>query len=393
MYVGDWVLWIYRFLRGYLKITVRGECSERVLNLCAANRISLWNSRIIKNGIETCLFIGDFRLLREIIRGSKLRVHILKKAGLPIKLSKNRKRVGIFAGVILLFVFLKFMSGYIWIIDVEGNRQVNENDIIEACRKIGIKEGISADSVDPKIQREQLLLELDSLAWASLNVEGSRLTVNVSEIKGKGKEEDCPTNLKAKADGIIKKINVTSGNCLVKTGDTVKKGDILVSGVIEASDGTKFVKSAGSITAVTTDSITAEGKYREVKQYETGETKCKSVLEFFTYKIPLFLGGETSKYNSVTKVKQFELFGQSLPIRLYKKEFRFIREETVELSKEELTEKLREEISLKLKDEGAEYEIVSEEIKDTEKGLKIIALAKRETDITTPEAMLIAEAD
>lgn len=385
------MLWLYRFLRGYLKITVTGEFSEKILNLCASHRIALWNSKIIKNGIETCIFINGFFCLRKIIRGSKLRVHIIKKVGLPVKLSKNRKRAGLFAGVIFVFIFLQFMSGYIWVIDVEGNNRVSKEDIIEACGKIGIKEGIKAGSIDAKVQREQLLLELDSLAWASLNVEGSRLTVNVSEIKNEGKEKDLPSNLKAKADGIIKRINVTAGNCLVKVGDTVKKGDVLVSGVIEASDGTRFVKSAGSIIAVTTKSVTSEGEYKEVNRYETGKTKHKKVLEFFTVKIPLYLGSETKEYNSQLSVKQCELFGQTVPIRIYDKKFTFVTEETFLLSYEQLSEKLRGQMEKKLKAEGENnFEIIEENITNTENGLKITALVRREEEITLPEKMLIS---
>lgn len=391
MYVGDRVLWLYRYLRGYLKISVKGEFSEKLLNLCAANRITLWNSRIIKGGIETCIFIKDFFALRYLIRGSKLRVHICEKAGVPIRTSKNRKRIGLFGGIILLFVFLKVMSGYIWVIDVSGNEKVKTEEVIKACQKIGIKEGIRADSINPKIQREQLLLELDSLAWASLNVEGSRLTVNISEIKEKGKEEDAPTNIKANADGIIKKINVTSGNCLVKVGDTVKKGDILVSGVIEASDGTRFVKSAGSIIATVTESIEEEGEYKKIYRYETGKCKEKAVLQIFTLKIPLFLGSETQKYNSDLRVSSAKLFGQNIPIRLYKKQFRFVKEEKITLSREELIEQLDNKIDKRLEAMAeTEYEILSRTVIDTEKGLKISVLVKKEMEIARAETILVS---
>ena len=69
-----------------------------------------------------------------------------------------------------------------------------------------------------------------------------------------------PTNLKAAADGIIKRIDVTSGNCIVKVGDTVAKGDILVSGMEERADGTKFVHSAGRVTAVIEREVTVTAK-------------------------------------------------------------------------------------------------------------------------------------
>lgn len=382
-------MWLYRYLMGYLIITVKGEFSEKILNLCAANRIFLWNSKIIKNGIETCIFIRDFLRLREIISGSKLKIHIIKKIGLPIKLARNKKRTGFFIGMICMLVILELMSGYIWVIDIDGNKSVKSEEIIKACQDIGIKEGIRAEKINPKIQREQLLLRLDSLAWASLNVEGSRLTINVSEIKEQGKLKDLPTNLKSKADGIIKRINVTSGNCLVKIGDTVKSGDMLVSGVIEASDGTRFVKSTGSIIAETTKIVKATGDYKEIKILETGAMKTKSVLELFTLKIPLFLGSETQKYKAYKDIKQPKLFGKSLPVKLYQKEFIFIDEQAVELSREELIEKLREEINSKLKEDEGGYEILEEIIKDTQKGLEIEVLVRREEEITLPETILI----
>lgn len=391
MYVGDRVLWLYRFLRGYLIIEIKGEFSEKVLNLCAANRITLWNSRIIKNGIETCIFIKDFWNFRSIMRGSKLRVHIIEKKGVPIKLYKNRGRTGLYVGVVLLFVFLRVMSGFIWTIDVEGNEITKTEDIIAVCEKIGITEGMRSSKIKPKVQREQLLLELDSLSWAALNVEGSRLTVNVSEIREEDKSKGLPTNLKARADGIVKKINVTAGYCIVKPGDTVKQGDILVSGVIEASDGTRFVRSAGSITAETTRSITLERKYEYIKEYETGAVNSRSVLEIFALKLPLFLGSETQKYNSEITVKQLKLFGKSLPIKIYNKKYRIKKEEIRTLSKEKLAEMLETDLKNELKSMDInEYKILSKEIFDTQSGLKINFLVSAVEDIAIEEKMIIS---
>lgn len=387
------MLRLYRFLRGYLKIEVKGEFSEKVLNICAANRITLWNSRIIKNGIETCIYIKDFWNFRTVMRGSALRVHIIEKKGVPIKLYKNRKRKGLYVGAILLFVFLKVMSGFVWVIDVEGNQNTKSADIIAACEEIGITEGIRTDNINPKLQREELLLKLDTLAWAALNVEGSRLTVNVTEIRKGEDTKNLPTNLKAKADGIVKKINVTAGYCLVKPGDTVKKGDILVSGVLEASDGTRFVKSAGIITAETTRSITLEREYKYIKEYEVGTVNNRSVLEIFALRLPLFLGNETQKYNSKTSLKQLGLFSKSLPIKIYTKEYRIKREENITLTKEEITSMLETDLKNELKDMGVnEYKVLSREPTNTQNGLKISFLVSAVEDIAMEEKMIVSNA-
>lgn len=386
------MLYFYRFLRGYIKIAIIGDYTEKALNLCAANKISFWNSKIIKNGIETCIFIKDFSALRNIMRGSKLRVHILEKRGLPIKLYKNRKRYGLYIGAVWLFVFLKFMSGFIWIIDVEGNNKTETYDILSACKKIGITEGIKKDSINPKIKREELLLEIDTLAWAALNIEGSRLTVNVSEIEPRPNSDASPTNLLASADGIIKRIDITSGNCLVKTGDTVKKGDVLVSGIIETALGTRFVKSSGSIIAETTRSLTAEQNYTYIKEYETGKIRHRSVLELFTLKIPLYLGNVTEDYNEEQKINNLKLFENTLPIKIYRKEFRIKRKEKITLNDTEISSLLKKNIEKQLAEKGVkDYTLVSEKTEPTDNGIKTEVLVKSTENIAESSKILISE--
>lgn len=386
------MLWLFRFITGYVRVLFSGESPEKILNIASSNRIFLWNSHITKNGIESCISVKDFKGIHHIIRGSGVKVHILKKYGLPFKVAKNRKRFGIAAGVAVFFIFLKLMSGYIWIINVTGNEKVNTNDIVSALENIGIREGVKRSFIDPKSQREKLLLEIDSLAWASLNVEGCRLTVNVSEIKNAKPEQSAPSNLKAAADGIIKKIDVNSGNCVVRSGDTVKTGDVLVSGIIEKAGGTEFVRSAGTVTAVTERSITVSGKYSQKIFDESGKVKKKCVLELFTLKIPLFLGKETQKYNFDLKTYDLSLFGQKLPIRIYEKEFRYVNEYQLNLNREKLCSKLEEEVSDILKKKNVEdYTITSRDITETADGITLTAIVTAEENIAVSEELLISE--
>lgn len=386
------MLKFFRYISGYLRVVFYGEYSEKILNLAAKNRISLWETKLVKKGIETSISIKNFRRLPQIIRKSSIRVHIIKKKGLPFKIDKNRKRTGIIIGFALMLFILKFMSGYIWMIDVVGNDAVQKEEIINACAKIGIKEGVRKDKINSKIKREELLLELDSLAWASLNVEGSLLTVNVSEIKKGDNSNSCICNLKAKADGIIKKIDVTSGNCVVKVGDTVKKGDILVSGILEKLNRTDFVHSAGSITAVTERSITVEGDYETVIKTENGKIKNKSVLKFFGLKIPLFIGKEKGSYNSTLKESSITIFDRELPIILYSKQFRFTDEYKITLDFEQLSKKLMEKVDKILKEEKVtDYEITNREFTQNEKGLSFTVIVSATENIAYREALLVGK--
>lgn len=385
------MLWLIRFISGYLRVRFYGEFKERIFNLAASNRISLWNSSLGKEGIEADISVKKFRLLPIVLRKSGIRVHILKKKGLPFILKKNGRRFGIALGLILSFAMLQYMSGFIWMIDVTGNQRVDSKEIISTCRSVGIKKGIQKDDINTKIARENLLLKIDSLAWASLNIEGCRLTVNVSEIDPK-EDNECICNLKAKADAIIEKIDVTSGNTVVKIGDTVKKGEVLVSGVFEKLTGTEFVHSAGVITAFTQRSISVSGEYVIKELIETGEKRQKSVLEFFGLKIPLYLGKEIGNYNQRVETKALTLFGTELPIKIHKKEFRFTKSYEKKRTREELILILENEIKDIMKKEGVEqYEIANRTETETEKGIELSVIVNANENIAYRERILIDE--
>ena len=384
------MIWLYRYFFGRLALRFYGEFPERILNLCAMNGITLWNSKFVNDGISANITVRDFYNLRDIMRGTGIRLHIQDKNGLPFLVSRYKKRPGLLVGAMIFMLILEILSGFIWMIDVEGNETVKQNEIISACEKIGIKTGMRAAVINSKSQREKLLLEMDSLSWAALNIEGSRLTVNVSEAKKEKVKENQPCNLKAEFDGIIKKIDVTAGNCVVKVGDAVKKGDVLVSGIIETVGGTRFVRSAGTVTAQVENSYTLEEKYEKKVLSETGRVKTKYVSELFNIKIPLFLGAETDTYNEISDVSQIKLFGKYLPIKLYKKQFRFTEEITLKRDENRLKSELEKQMEEIIKEEKTEnYEIIKKEYIKTDEGISLRFTVSLRRNIAYSDFLLI----
>lgn len=383
------MLWLYRFISGYLIVEFFGEFSEQILNICAKNRISLWNSRCVKRKIICCITVRDFLRLPEVIRKKKIRVHILKKIGFPFFIAKYKKRFGFLLGIIIFISFLQFMSCFVWSIEVVGNHKLKDQEILEQCKQIGIYEGIRKTSVNPKIQKEKLLLNSEKLAWASLNIEGCRLTVNVSEVKEVAEDNTIPSNLKASADGIIKKVDITSGNCVVKVGDTVSKGDILVSGIIEKPEGTRFVHSIGTVTAKTERSIVVSGQFERDIEIETGKERSKSVLSFFGIKLPLYLGKEKTPYKSEINLSEAKLLGERLPITLHTKKFVFLEKRAVTLTDEELNTELQKKFEEEIKaNKIGTYEVLDKKLTEIEGGLQLITIISAEEDIAYQDILL-----
>ncbi len=343
------MLFLYRFFCGILTVEFFGIYPEKLLNLCAKNRIGIWSARYVKQKIRCKITVRDFLRLPPILRRSGIRVHIIEKRGFPFFIKKYYKRIGVFAGLIVFVAFLQIMSGFIWVIDVVGNKTVTSSEIISVCGELGIKAGVRKAKINAKADAQELLLKMDKLAWGSLNIEGCKLTVNVTEIKEKTEDNSVATNLKASADGKITHIDVKAGNCLVKVGDMVTAGDVLVSGIIENESGTRFVHSIGEIIAETETAVMLEEKLKKEITYPTGKTKTKCVLEFFTIKIPLYIGSEKGDYTTLFTEKETRLFSQKLPIKLYFKKFVFERTEQLQLDYDTAVKNLEKRLSCEYK--------------------------------------------
>lgn len=378
------MLFLYRFFCGVLEIEFYGVYPEKVLNICSKKGINIWSARFVKQRIRCKILVKDFLKLRHILRKSGIRVHIVDKKGFPFFIKHYNKRFGIFAGILVFFAFLYIMSGHIWIIEVEGIKTVKEQEIITLCGDLGIRTGMSSKNIKAKALAQELLLKSDKLAWASFNVEGSCLTVNVTEIKEKDEDNSVPCNLVSASDGIITHIDVTAGNCLVKVGDAVSKGDVLVSGIIENQNGTKFVHSIGKIKANCEDEITISQPLKSKMKYPTGEIKEKSVLEFFGIKIPLYIGSEKGNYDFTTYVKQASLFGRKLPMTIYTKRFAFYKENTVNLSYEKACEMLEKKLS-----EQSNGKIKEKEFLQNDDSVELRVVIAENKEITRSENLII----
>lgn len=385
------MLWLYRFIMGCLYVEFSGDIAETILNVAAKKGISLWNVKRKKNKINSYISLSDFLRLPKMIRGKGVRVHILEKRGLPFFVNRYKKRYGIAVGIVVFFAILKLLSLFIWTIEVEGNKAIPKSQIIKACNEIGIYEGVAKSKIDTGIHRQKLLLKLESLTWASLNIEGSKLTVNVSEFEEKVDKEKTLTNLKASADGVIKKIDITSGIAVVKVGDRVEKGDLLVSGVVENPNSTRFVHASGKIVAQTERSYSLSAENIQNKYIKTGKKYDKNVLEIFGLKIPFYLGIENRKYKSSLKIKQAKLFGNNLPIRLYTRSFEILTEKKIAFTDEQLKEQLVVLLENEIKQQNiTNYNIVAKEFNKADNKLNLEAKITATENIAYEEILLIS---
>ena len=138
------MLRLFRYLRGYIIIVFSGENAEKILNICANNGLNIWGMICKKGCITAKMDIGSFKELRTLRRGTKTKIKIIKKCGLPFFTEKYKHRIGFVTGALLFLAVLQLLSNYIWSIEVNGNKRITEKEIISMCGEMGIKTGIKS---------------------------------------------------------------------------------------------------------------------------------------------------------------------------------------------------------------------------------------------------------
>lgn len=311
-----WIITIFRYVFGFVNVGFSGDYCERLLNICAKNHIALWNIKRIKENIFVNISVRNFKKLRKLRGKSCVHIKIYEKHGLPFVFKKYKIRWGVPIGICIFFAILIYMGNYVWQIYVVGNVKISEKTILEAGESIGIKIGVSAKEINTLKNKEELLLSVNGIAWASLNLEGSRLTININETIDNDKTDNLPSNIYAKTDCVIKKIDIKSGIPLVKKGDAVLKGDLLVTGIIDLPNAQikEFVKSNAIIIGETNRTFTTK-VYKENYILINKEIKHrKTLINFFGLNLPLYFGNVNPPYCFDTINKNLNLFGKKLPI-------------------------------------------------------------------------------
>ena len=115
------LIWLFRYLKGFVRIRVLGYSPERFLNLCKARRIVLWDLQNVGNEYEMNLSIRDFRKIRPLVKKARAHVTVTERHGLPFFLHRNRKRKMFPVGMLACCMLLYVLSLFIWDIRIEGN--------------------------------------------------------------------------------------------------------------------------------------------------------------------------------------------------------------------------------------------------------------------------------
>lgn len=271
---------IWKYIKGYVIIVMEGFFIEKFVNLASNAELKFWDlKRLSLSKIQVKTGIKDFKKIRPIVKKSKCRAEVRKKVGIPFFLNRYNKRGYFVIGFALFLIVCFICSLFVWKIEITGNDKIQAEEIIIQLKECGLHTGKIKYFVNADDVVEQMMIKREDLAWIGVELEGTKAEIKIVEkVMVPDMLEKTPCNIIADRVGIITTLNVMMGVPQVEIGDTVQKGQVIVSGVIEGKypEDTRKVHALADIEM----RVWYEGKASIRLEQETGiisEEEAKSI--------------------------------------------------------------------------------------------------------------------
>ncbi|QEK12358.1 sporulation protein YqfD [Crassaminicella thermophila] len=301
---------LWNFFRGYVVIKIEGLALEKFINFAIAKGIYLWDIvRIDYTTLEAKIGLKGYKELRHIVKRAGCRVKISQKIGYPFFMHKISARKMFIIGFIISIFIIVFATSFIWDIEIIGNQDISKEEIKEHLNTLGLYRGVFKYKLDISDIENNMMIELKNLAWVGIQIQGTKAIIEVVEKVDPPKKipKDIPCDIVAIKKGVIEKIIAKNGDALVQKGDIVKKGQILITGVIQREGlETRYVHALGDVFAKTYYEENDKISLVRIKKVKTGNKVERKIIKIGNNQIISSLG--EIPYNNVIIEKRNKSF-------------------------------------------------------------------------------------
>lgn len=264
---------LWQSLAGQLHLELTSAELEEALGAYAARNIPLL--QLQRQGELSCRFWihrRDYEALQSLARRRGDSLKLLRRRGLYWHMRNLLRRPVLLAGLALLVGATLYLPSRVLFVRVEGNAQIPAGQILAAAEQCGISFWAQRRDVRSERVKNALLEQLPGLQWAGVNTSGCVATISVRERRSF--PERMPTGVSqmyAAVDGYVVSAIATSGTLLVQPGQTVRRGQKLISGYTDCglciqagqAQGEVFAQTERTLRAVTPEFYLRRGPLLE----------------------------------------------------------------------------------------------------------------------------------
>lgn len=314
---------------------------------------------------------GSFRVpfknkayVEEILGKRKIEFSTSEIKGIVGVFLLMKTKIGALVALLFALIFIFFFNGKVWDIRIEGADPELLEKIREDLCEGGLYIGAAWKDIDTDSVEAKTLLASDAVSWLNINRRGTVAYVKVvkKEINEPIPEPTGYANVIAERDCIIEEITVKSGVPAVKVGESVKKGDLLISGIIPTELGGGFCYASGRVIGRYSDRIEITESDTQKKKIYVDEYVEKISVGFLNFSINIFKNYRNygEECDIIEEKSNFTFSNnKTLPLFLNKTVVREYDVKTVKLSDSDMVTLATDKMKMALLEYLSEKELVS----------------------------------
>ena len=345
-----------------VRLKIEGKNVSNYFKYLVKNKINIYDLKVIKyNELDILVAYKDYDLLKKYSKTYK--ITIIKTYGKLRLLSFIKNNVIMLSCLIFSIIFLYLLSHVIFSIDIMSNDKEMVELVMNELAKYDIRKYQFKKNYEYLVHVKKKILENNSdvLEWIEIEDSGTKYIVRLVERKKENvKEKFQYQSIIALKNAVILSIKSSSGEKVKGINDYVRKGETVISGILEKPDGDLvYTRAEGMVLGEIWYQVKIEYPLYYIEEKVTGKNKNVLSLYFFDKKISLF---------SYKKYKQFKytstvIFENNiLPIKIAKEKMYEVKIKEEIYTPEEAVKKAIQYTISKMQEKNAR--IV--EVKDTQ---------------------------
>lgn len=280
---------LFDFIFGKCVVSTQRKNAAKLLNVCMKSEIEYSNPFFEDNTFSITCHKKGYDKINSACFNRGIEITRTSYNGVPMLASKYKSRMGLAVGVVLSALLVAFALNVVWRVEISGNNRVSREEIESALLENNFCVGSFIPSADLTFIENSIMQEKNDIAWISINVNGTVAHVEIRETQRGQNANNSPAHLVASRDGKIERIESYNGNCVVKAGDVVRAGDVLVSGVYQNEKGDyRTSRAEGQIFARTVRTVSVEIPFENTQKVYTGRKFSEIYINFFKKSIKVF---------------------------------------------------------------------------------------------------------
>lgn len=284
-----------------------------LLRTLAQKGIVLWDVGEIKDlTLRITLQRKHLKRLNDQCRAAGAKVRILRSVGFHRMRRQMVRRPVLMAGCLLMLVLTLYLPNRILFIEVEGTGSVPMQRVLVNAEQCGIRLGAKRSEIRSEKVKNALLESMPELQWVGINTYGCRAVISVRQ-RTRTQQEDRTlgiSSLVAIQDGVVREMTVLRGTAVCKIGQSVTKGQVLISGYSDLGICLRGDQAQGEVFAQTQRTLTSVAPSERVLRIHSVGADKKISLIFGKNRINFFKG---SGISDTTCVKIYEYHYLTLP--------------------------------------------------------------------------------